>query len=406
MVKREICSTYTGSNTPVINTTNCVTGDGTIGSPVDLRIDPSGNIICGPNGLNVSGITANATVNTSGCIVGDGTVGNPIRAQLDPSGNIVCGANGLVVSGITGQNYASANLVADGPYSHVWNTNNLTETFSTGIRQVNHSNGADSAGSISSSITSSIFASNATFSNAVSSTAGSTTLQARSTSPAPNNITIVGSPSGTGAGTDGNPDVKFQENGNNGPNYVGFKGPLNLAQSTIMELPSDVPAIGEVMSITSITGTGTDADPFRPVLEFTASSSTVVTSGCALGDGTAGDPVRVQLDPSGGIECGPNGLFVTRECGMDVLGAVAAVDFSTGFAAKGVNISANPTVLTFTATTNCWYTLQVTNVTGTGTITWPGNVLWSGTPPQPTAGAGNISVFELWYDGTNFHGRQ
>lgn len=193
MVKREICSTYTGSNTPVINTTNCVIGDGTIGSPVDLRIDPSGNIICGPNGLNVSGITANATVNTSGCIVGDGT---------------------------------------------------------------------------------------------------------------------------------------------------------------------------------------------------------------------AGDPIRVQLDPSGGIECGPNGLFVTRECGMDVLGAVAAVDFSTGFAAKGVNISANPTVLTFTATTNCWYTLQVTNVTGTGTITWPGNVLWSGTPPQPTAGAGNISVFELWYDGTNFHGRQ
>ena len=510
MARRDIGCNYTGTNTPSVNSTGCVTGDGTIGNPLTLSIDPSGNIVCGPNGLDVSGV--NATVVVSGCITGAGTAGNPLLVQLapnggiecttsrlavvapsgnclvistetgnyppantapvtpastpvdgtvqveyfddciivwsyngiawakdkeycpsgaaftlaigpcltgsgtagaplnlqiDPNGNIVCGTSGLAVSGVSGQNYANANLIADTAHTHTWANNNLTESFVNGVRQVTHTNGADTAGSISNSITHNVFASNANFENVLAVTAGGTTIQGRSNSGAANNINIIGSPSGVGAATNANPDFNFLENGFNGNDYIGIKGPLNLAQSTVMELPSDVPAIGEVMSITSITGTGTEADPFRPVLEFTASSSTVVTSGCIIGDGTVGDPVTVELDPNGGITCGVSGLRVDVDCGTDALGAVTSVDFTTGFRNKSISVSANPTTLTaFTATSQCWYTLAITNTTGTATVNWPASVLWSGTPPQPTAGAGNVSVFEFYYDGTNFHGRQ
>ena len=42
--------------------------------------------------------------------------------------------------------------------------------------------------------------------------------------------------------------------------------------------------------------------------------------------------------------------------------------------------------------------------TGGHTVTWGGNVVFSGSPPQPSAAAESVSVFEFYYDGSNFIG--
>ena len=64
---------------PTVNTTNCITGDGTTGSPVSLQIDPSGCLDCGPNGLTVAPdfltINAGTTANPNDATGGSASVG-------------------------------------------------------------------------------------------------------------------------------------------------------------------------------------------------------------------------------------------------------------------------------------------------------------------------------------------
>ena len=121
MVKREACCAYRGTAVPSINTEGCVTGDGTIASPVNLLIDPSGNIICGPNGLAFSGQLV-STIFVSGCLDGDGSSGDPVYIVLQPDGGIVCGPSGLYVLPTSGggadTNFAENDLTFDADRLH------------------------------------------------------------------------------------------------------------------------------------------------------------------------------------------------------------------------------------------------------------------------------------------------
>jgi hypothetical protein len=152
--------------------------------------------------------------------------------------------------------------------------------------------------------------------------------------------------------------------------------------------------------------------------KYTGSNTPIInTDGCIFGDGTIGSPVNVRLSSIGNIICTPSGLAVSgittssAECGADDLGTSTIIDFSSGLKAKTTTLITDPTVLDFSGSPEkCWYTLEVVNGGNSdNTITWDSDILWSGTPPQPVVGASGtnpISIFQFWFDGTNYHGRQ
>lgn len=140
-----------------VSTSECITGNGTPGSPITINLDPVGGIYCGVSGLTligsgngivisteagscVSGALApqdpasmpvngtiqveyfddcinvwtydggwildktvsfetDSPVNITGCLEGDGTGVNPLSVKIDPQGGIYCGASGLTLVG-------------------------------------------------------------------------------------------------------------------------------------------------------------------------------------------------------------------------------------------------------------------------------------------------------------------
>lgn len=91
--------------------------------------------------------------------------------------------------------------------------------------------------------------------------------------------------------------------------------------------PIPDPTVTSVYVIGCLTGSGTEADPLNIVLNPTGGiacgddglyisnitvtgviASSIVTSGCLSGSGTAGSPVYVMINPTGGIQCTATGL--------------------------------------------------------------------------------------------------
>lgn len=53
---------------------------------------------------------ASGTVLTTGCVTGDGSIGTPLNVLVDPNGNIICGPSGLAVSGVDDVSITAGNL--------------------------------------------------------------------------------------------------------------------------------------------------------------------------------------------------------------------------------------------------------------------------------------------------------
>jgi len=316
-----LVSSSGGSGT--VNTSGCISGDGSSGDPIILNIDPLGNIICGPSGLAVSGISN--VVNVSGCLSGDGSVGSPLFIMLDPDGNITCGVSGLI-----------ATLSISG--------GSLLET--------------EVAASLN--------------------------------------------PSGW-PGASGTQAIIYDDNSNNFYGIVSGDGITSYPIHRTSCYTIDNSGGGLSPASFADAEDPTDTEP----LIYLATQSITVKWG---------DMVKYQSPDGQEVvwdACAPEGDQTSailskryHPCGLNELGSVTSIDFTTGFKNKWIVIpTGTATAITLTATEKCWYTLQISN-SGTGTITWPGDVLWSGTPPQPTVGAFAISVFQFWYDGSDFHGRQ
>lgn len=151
---------------------------------------------------------------------------------------------------------------------------------------------------------------------------------------------------------------------------------------------------------------------------YAGSNTPVVnTEDCIAGDGTIANPIHLLLVSGGDLVCNVSGLGIRdgaitgSECGTDDLGTSTIIDFSSGLKQKTVTLISNPTALDFSGNPQkCWHTLEVINGgNGNNTITWDSDIFWIGTAPQPTVGASGsdpISVFQFWFDGTNYHGRQ
>ena len=225
MVLRQKCCFYTGTNTPTINTSGCIIGDGAIANPVRLTLDPSGNIICGPNGLQVSGIVSASTVNTSGCITGDGSVGDPIRPVLRADGRINCDASGL---------YLDASTATEATIVQINDPDDINQVSGFVMGQ-----------------------------------------------------SLKG------------PSVVWQGGTANDPDYVWFVGKDN---STVRI-----------------------EDP-----------NLLSSSGCLEGVGTAAEPLRIRIAPSGGLECGVSGLQIKGD------GCCQVYSYESGSAPSGLTAPADP----------------------------------------------------------------
>lgn len=90
-----------GGGLTYVTATGCISGSGTTESPISIALNPTGGISCGANGLYLSNSGLTYIV-TSTCLAGSGTTASPARISLNPTGLINCTANGLAFSGPTG----------------------------------------------------------------------------------------------------------------------------------------------------------------------------------------------------------------------------------------------------------------------------------------------------------------
>ena len=85
-------------------------------------------------------------------------------------------------------------------------------------------------------------------------------------------------------------------------------------------------------------------------------------------------------------------------------GSAVTIDFSTQ-SAQEVKFTANCTVTLANPHVGGAYLLRVVNDGTARTITWPGNVLWSGgTAPTLTGTANKVDLINFYYDGTKYYG--
>lgn len=137
-----------------------------------------------------------------------------------------------------------------------------------------------------------------------------------------------------------------------------------------------------------------------------ASEGTKVSDKTALATAPALDDVLYIVDVS------ESGVTASKKIEIEYLrlsgvsnyasGTTTTLDFST-IDAPRVALSNNPTILVMgglpTAGTGARvYYLTVVNASGTGTITWPSDVVWpGGTEVQPTLTANAVDVFPFLY---------
>jgi len=336
-----------------LNSSGCIAGNGTVGSPFILSLDPDGNIVCGPNGLMVSGIISGGgggsggtisgcsmsistengdcpdapsapadpngspidgtvqlefwddclliwdydgaswsidktvlfasgggggagTITASGCIIGDGSIGDPVRLNLNTA-FIVCGVSGLEI--VPQPDCCVSGLVV----GLVGSTLTVTVTDTDGGE----------------------------FSDSVVLPSGSV-------------ASINTSGCVLGDGTPGDP---VRLNLNTSSIVCGVSG---LEVVPAPDCCVSGLTVGLVGSTLTVTVTDTDGGEFvdSVVLPSGGGISSISTSGCISGDGSVGDPVVLNLDVSGALLCGLDGLSVLYN-GMAEFAQVGSVQPDT-----------------------------------------------------------------------------
>lgn len=136
----------------------------------------------------------------------------------------------------------------------------------------------------------------------------------------------------------------------------------------------------------------------------------VVTSGCLEGYGSQTHPLYIELDPAGGIVCGPNGLCASGAIAVDYFvgeydngnsGASKTISFATQ-ANQKLTLTANA-ALTFTAPTSARST-KIRFVQGGSGGYQPTASGLSGTIPTLASGVGQSTCVNLFYDSDgNWH---
>lgn len=130
----------------------------------------------------------------------------------------------------------------------------------------------------------------------------------------------------------------------------------------------------------------------------------VVTSGCIEGYGTQTHPLYIDLDPSGGLACGVNGLCASGASATDYFvgeydngnsGASKTISFVTQ-ANQKLTLTANA-ALTFTAPASARST-KIRFVQGGSGGYQPTASGLSGTIPSLASGVGQSTCINLFYD--------
>lgn len=299
-----------GTSFTGVSVGSCLSGVGTVASPISITLDPSGGLECGVDGIKVvatlSGLTS---VSTGSCLSGLGTTPSPLQITLDPTGGIECGANGLRVT-------ADASGVVPVVVTTCL-TGNGTSTNPIAV-QLDPTGGL-SCGSVG------LVVSN--YDNLLTSVTVGSCL--------------------TGDGTSGNAiELSLDPTGGIDCGALGLK--LNATASGVIPVTAG----------NCLTGNGTVSSPLNIQLDptgnlscgagglvctVTGGSSTVSTSGCISGDGSVGSPIIVTLDPTGGLDCGGNGLYVQNY--DNLLASVSVGDCLTGDGTSGspIQITLDPT---------------------------------------------------------------
>ncbi len=85
----------------------------------------------------------------------------------------------------------------------------------------------------------------------------------------------------------------------------------------------------------------------------TTGISSVYVSGCLSGSGTVGDPIYIVLDPTGGIACGDDGLYISN---VVVVTGVTDTQVYTQGCIDGSGTLADPLVILLNPTGNIYCT--------------------------------------------------
>lgn len=130
----------------------------------------------------------------------------------------------------------------------------------------------------------------------------------------------------------------------------------------------------------------------------------VEVDGVLCKDGVLEDsayPNALLLDGTRAIE---KTVYYDEEYNNGDSGASKTIDWGNGNKQK-ITLTANST-LTFTNPSGpCNIVLKVVqDGTGSRTVTWDGDVKWSGGAPTLSTGAGDIDILTFYFDGTNYYG--
>lgn len=313
--------------------TGCLTGTGTVKSPISIQLQPNGGIMCGASGLYINQ-SGTATVSVGNCLSGDGTNGSPIELTLDPSGYIECGPSGLRYTGPTGVSF---------------DCSQLSSCSISGLGDVTISSAAsgdylfyDGSGWINQPL------------DVITSVYSSGCLSGSGTENNPLYLNL----DPTGLLTCGPGGLRYS--GNIGLTRVTTGGCLSGSGTQASPLfisldptgllscgPSGLKYTGqlfscELLSGCSLSGIG-DVSLTNPtggdLLQYSGGQwvnysppyiSTVNVSGCVVGNGV-GTPLSIVLDPTGLVSCGPSGLRFTgtqfscadlNNCDLESLGNI------------------------------------------------------------------------------------
>ena len=322
--------------TSYVYSTGCITGSGSLVSPLQVKLDPTGLLACGSAGLRYIGPTGGvaglpAAPNTSIQFNDGGLFGGSSRLTYD--GTIVGLSGAINVSGatLTGD---SAHILAQrngasAQGSRIYNTYTNGSNYERGI--------IDWAGS-------------------------------------PGVLQIGTQHAGTGTAkpvqivTSGTPRIEIAALGNiqfnqayTFPTGVGSSGQtfVNNGTSTLIwGLPS-------VRATGCLTGSGTLATPLQLLINPTGflhctplglayngptgvgggggGLTYVTATGCISGSGTTESPISIALNPTGGISCGANGLYLSNS-GLTYI-VTSTCLAGSGTTASPARISLNPTGL-------------------------------------------------------------
>ncbi len=345
----------------------------------------------------VASIVAGAAVTTAGCFEGDGTASNPLTLKLHPSGGILCSAEGLYYFPLSGGGCSTAFSYESLTYSGV-PVEPVTPAVSSNLQVEVLDNAI----------------------NFFSRPSGSWIFDKTffSTSGIPY---VVTTGCFNGSGTAASPlQIKLDPTGllacgAAGLRYTGPTGTVGGGSG-----------IASVITSGCIVGDGTTGDAVRlnidPTGYIQCGSSGLkindeftrlyIESGCFDGVGSSGDPLSLRLDPTGLLTCGSAGLRFTGDVTSDVSYFTGATN--NGNSGSSITISfvskANQKV---TLTNNCTFSFTapaderqvllhiIQNASGGWTPTFPASV--TGVIPTVGSGINEHTVLTFYYDGTVYH---